>query len=197
MSEKNKSLRMNDDIQKSEHNNPQPYVRIFDRSNVDYYTPDNALDRLLGIIPKNFVIWEPCSGQGHMVRFFEQHGYKVISSDISKGQNFLIYEPDEHYDIIITNPPYNLSDQIINRCYTLGKPWLLLMPFNVLQGKQRVLMFRYKGIQLFLLGERINYIIPEEQQSKRKKQKSVCPFWSIWIGHNIPGYKNNSINYLY
>lgn len=180
-----------------EKNDNGPYVRIFDRDNVDYYTPDNALNRLLDIIPKDYIIWEPCAGEGHIVRFFEKHGYKIISSDIKNDQNFLIYEPSERWDIIVTNPPYKLSDQIIQRCYSLNKPFLLLMPFNVLQGKQRVIMFKAYGITLFLLGERINYIISKEQQQKRKREKSTCPFWSIWVGSKIPGYKSNTINYLY
>lgn len=178
-------------------NSKEPYICNFNPENTEYYTPDNALDRLLKVIPKDSVIWEPCYGDGHIVRFFEKNGYKVISSDIKKGQDFLVYEPQEPYDIIVTNPPYKLSNKILQRCYSLNKPFLLLMPFNVLQGVQRVLMFKHYGITLFLLGERINYIISEQQQSKRKKDKSICPFWSIWIGYKVPGYRNNSINYLY
>lgn len=185
---------MNDAEQKS---NPPPYVRMFDRDNIDYYTPDNALDPLLDIIPKDYIIWEPCAGENHIVDFFKRNKYKVISSDIKDNQNFLNYMPDEPWDIIVTNPPYKLSDQMIQRCFSIGKPFLMLMPFNVLQGKQRIVMFRAYGIQIFLLGERINYIIPKEQQEKRKKEKSTCPFWSLWIGSKIPGRKRDTINYLY
>lgn len=174
-----------------------PYVNSFNKSNFEYYTPDNAIIKLLEIIPKDYIIWEPCAGEGHIVRFFQKHGYKVISSDIKFGQDFLNYKPNEPYDIIITNPPFNISNKIIQRCYSLKKPFMLLVPFNIMQGLHRTTLFQSYGISLFLLGERIDYIIPEENLKQRNGRKSTCPFWSLWIGYKVPKIKNNTINYLY
>lgn len=185
----------NENKESIDSNHKPPYVISFDKFNCEYYTPDNAMVKLLDIIPKEYVIWEPCAGEGHMVRFFERHGYKVISTDIKYGQNFLNFKPDQPYDIIITNPPFNISNKVIQRCYSLKKPFMLLVPFNILQGNQRSILFQSYGISLFLLGERIDYIIPTHRNKNNKK--STSPFWSIWIGYKIPKIKTNSLNYLY
>ena len=116
----------------------------------DYYTPEYAIRPLLDIIPKNYIIWEPCNGQGHISKFFIKHGYKVITSDIKTGQDFLKYEPDEHYDIIITNTPFKNKDVYINRVIELNKPFLLLYPFNVFESPKRIQMFKEKNIIIFI-----------------------------------------------
>ena len=155
----------------------------------DYYTPEYAIRPLLDIIPKNYIIWEPCNGQGHISKFFIKHGYKVISSDIKTGQDFLKYEPDEHYDIIITNTPFKNKDVYINRVIELNKPFLLLYPFNVFESPKRIQMFKEKKISLFLLNRRVNYI------NENSDKKSKSPFYSLWIG-SLPCVEPNHVYYL-
>ena len=155
----------------------------------EYYTPECALEGLLNIVPKNYIIWESCCGERHISKFFEKHGYKVISTDIKTGQDFLTYEPIENYDIIITNPPFKNKDMFIKRCIELKKSFLLLLPISVFESVNRIKMFKENNVTLFLLPKKINYI------TTYKKEKSKSPFWSVWVGC-LPNCEQNKIYYL-
>lgn len=91
----------------------------------DIYTPSYAIEPLLEYIPKGITVWECCDfGKSEITRLLKEHGCNVISTD--KEENFFEYKPTEHFDMIITNPPYSLKDDFIAKCYEWGKPFALL-----------------------------------------------------------------------
>jgi len=54
---------------------------------------------LIPYIPKQYVIWECTSiKESQIVKVLRKHGFKVITSHINEDENFLNYEPKEHYD---------------------------------------------------------------------------------------------------
>lgn len=126
----------------------------------DFQTPAEAIKPLIPYIPKNFVIWECAAGKGNLVKAFENEGYKVIATDILTGQNFLLYEPEEHYDIIVTNPPYSLKNEFLERAYALKKPFAFLLPLTTLESERRQRLFKKFGVELILLNKRINFETP-------------------------------------
>lgn len=79
----------------------------------------------------------------------------MIRSHIDDGKDFFEYEPD-NYDVIVSNPPFSIKDQILKRLYELDKPFAVLLPLNSLQGKNRYQYFK-NGIQLLSFDERIGY----------------------------------------
>src|SRR4051812_43128451 len=93
-------------------------------------TPAYALDPLWPFLPPGATIWEPAAGNGNLSTALREQGHRVITSDILQGrsQNFFSYEPDEPYDMILTNPPYSVKFQWMARCFQLGKPFALLLP---------------------------------------------------------------------
>jgi hypothetical protein len=60
---------------------------------------------------------EPAAGQGAILRVLEEAFPNAVidSGDIGTGQDFLTYPYDPHYDLIITNPPYSLALEFIQR----------------------------------------------------------------------------------
>lgn len=127
----------------------------------EVYTPDYAILPLKKYLEqwrqdKDFTIWCPFDKKdSRFVALFSEWGYKVIYSHIDDGENFFYYEP-ERYDIIISNPPFSLKDDIIKRLYELNVPYAILLPINVLQGQKR---FKYmKDVQLLTFDKRINYM---------------------------------------
>ena len=101
-------------------------------------TPAYAIKPLLDYIPKKWVVWEPTdtTGKSKITEVFRKRGSKVISTG-QKKIDFLKNYPDFKFDCIITNPPYSLKDEFIERCYeyTLeGKKWALLLPLTALEG---------------------------------------------------------------
>jgi hypothetical protein len=73
-----------------------------------FETPENALlllDPVLSTL-EGKVIYEPCCGNGAIVRFLEKRGFTVISRDLyttELKQDYLV-EEDPEYDVLITNP---------------------------------------------------------------------------------------------
>lgn len=64
---------------------------------------------------KPVVVWEPAAGSGKMLRVLEQLDAEVIGTDIDAGQDFMEQNPPPGCDCIITNPPYELATEFIDR----------------------------------------------------------------------------------
>jgi hypothetical protein len=131
----------------------------------DFQSPPWILDALYDAIPRDWVVWEPCAGEGNLVRAFEAHGYEVIGTDILTGQDFLSWKPP-HFDVIVTNPPFSRKNAVIRRCVDLGKPWALLLPPNALESQQRQELFAGGGLDLITLPRRVVFKTPGGKEGK-------------------------------
>ncbi len=105
-----------------------------------YATSPDAVKMLLEREKFHHKILEPCCGLGHISEVLLQHNYKVISTDKNYygygigGKNFLV--DDEYLNQlkgkvdIITNPPYNLAVEIVEKALSLAKHKVaMLFPF--------------------------------------------------------------------
>ena len=127
----------------------------------DFQTPPHALNPLLPYLKKNWTIWECAAGQGNLVKALRGEGYKVISTDILTGKDFLEWEPQK-YDCIITNPPYSLKLEFLERVYLLGKPFAFLLPITALETEERQFFFHCFGLEMILFDRRINFKTPND-----------------------------------
>jgi Zn finger protein HypA/HybF involved in hydrogenase expression len=144
----------------------------------DFQTPPEALDYLLPYLKKDWIIWECASGKGYLAQYLKQKGFKVFISDIvdyaynvgdagippEKYIDFLKDEPPQ-FDCIVTNPPYSLKQQFLERCYQLGKPFALLLPLTALETQKRQRLYAKYGIEIILLPKRINFETPSGRGS--------------------------------
>tara|TARA_R110000868_G_scaffold152302_3_gene376950 strand:- start:1149 stop:1688 length:540 start_codon:yes stop_codon:yes gene_type:complete len=126
----------------------------------DFQTPPEALTPLLPHLKKNWTIWECAAGDGNLVNALRKEGFKVISSDILSGKDFLGWEPKK-YDCIITNPPYSLKQEFLERAYLLGKPFAFLLPLTTFETEKRQNFFRCCGLEVILFDKRINFQTPD------------------------------------
>ena len=89
-----------------------------DKASDEVYTPEYAVLPLLKYLKAfnpNAVIWCPFDMEySKYVKVFERAGYKVIHSHIDEDKNFFYYEPEEHYDVIISNPPIRAGKKIVH-----------------------------------------------------------------------------------
>lgn len=127
----------------------------------NFQTPKEAIDILIPYLKKDWRIWECAWGKGNLFRFLKEEGFDVIGSD--KEQDFLTSEIV--CDCIITNPPYSIKDEFLERAYYLKKPFALLMPLTALEGKRRGSMYKEHGIQLIIPNKRINFETPSGKGS--------------------------------
>lgn len=122
----------------------------------ELYTPYYAVKPIVKYIPKSYRIWCPFDAEwSSFYQTFRENGFDVIRSHIDEGKDFFLYEPGD-YDVIISNPPFNIKDQILERLYNLNKPFAVLLPLNTLQGKTRYKYFK-NGIQILSFDQRIGF----------------------------------------
>ena len=153
-----------------------------DKASDEVYTAAFAVKPLLKYLrgfqqskDREIIVWCPFDlEESEYVKIFQNEGYQVIHSHIEEGKNFFFYEPDE-YDIIISNPPFSIKDDIIKHLYELGKPYAILLPIPALQGQRR---FPYMtNCQALIFDKRINYYTDKE---KKQVQKGVS-FGSFYL----------------
>lgn len=120
------------------------------------YTPFYAVRPLVKYIPKDKIVWCPFDDDwSAFPKVLKENGIRVINSSITKGQNFFDYEPD-HWDILVSNPPYSKNGRVLEKIMSFNKPYALLLPFDILQA-QAYFYFISNNLQLLLFDSRIKY----------------------------------------
>lgn len=123
-------------------------------------TPPYALDLILPYLPEGATIWEPAAGHGMLAEALQLHGFRVVAGDLLTGQNFFEYEPPV-WDVLVTNPPYSIKYDWLERCYALCKPFALLMPIEMLVTRATN-WFMEHGIEVVAPNKRINFHMPNK-----------------------------------
>ena len=126
--------------------------------NDECYTPRYVVKELLPYLPKDKVIWCPFdTEESEFVKVLSEEGLKVVNSHISYGQDYYTYEPN-HWDIIVSNPPFTNKRKIFERALSFNKPFALLMSNTWLNDSAPKVLFREKGLQLLMFRNRIKFL---------------------------------------
>jgi hypothetical protein len=131
----------------------------------DYQTPIAAVKLLIPFLNREWTIWECAQGKGNIVKYLKENGFKVIGTDILTGFDFLKQKPTFNFDCIITNPPYSLKEEFLERAYSFNKPFAFLMPITALEGETRQDLYKKYGLQLIIPNKRINFETPSGKGS--------------------------------
>jgi hypothetical protein len=148
----------------------------------DFQTPAHAVYPLFKYISKAWRVWECSCGRGNIIKSFSDKGYSIFGTDILSGYDFLKYEPDpKTYECIVTNPPYSLKQQFLERAYQLGKPFAFLLPLTTFETGKRQALFDKYGVQVLFFDRRINFETPSGNGSG-------AWFATAWFtyGFNLP-----------
>lgn len=124
-----------------------------EREQFDYYATDpRAVEMLLQMEAFAPVIWEPACGEGHISKVLAAHGYEVISTDLiyrgfgdPEPLNFLEETLDGFEGDIITNPPYSVGLQFVERALESVRPGgkvAMFLKVQFLEGKRRGEFFK-------------------------------------------------------
>ena len=140
-------------------------------------TPPYAAEPLQAILPPHTRIWECAAGEGQLSSALRQQGHTVIESDLLTGRNFFTWQPD-HWECIVTNPPYSVKYHWLERCYDLGKPFALLVPVEMIGAWKAQRLFLRYGVELLLLNRRVNFSMPRRGYSGGGAQFPVL--WLTW-----------------
>lgn len=123
-----------------------------ERQNEDYYaTTPEAAEWLLKLETFKGPIWECASGENHLAKVFEEHGFTVRKSDIVKRADdteivdFLSDDITEWNGDIITNPPYNKATEFVEKAMDIipdGQKVAMFLKLQFLEGKKRRDLFK-------------------------------------------------------
>lgn len=117
----------------------------------EYLTPRYVVEPIVKYLKaKNFeTIWCPFDLEHSLyVRILKENGFKVIHTHIKNGGNFFEIDTKSiKFDCIVSNPPFSLKDEILEKLYEIGKPFAVLLPQNALQSIKRTDLFIKNGLE--------------------------------------------------
>lgn len=118
-----------------------------------------AVKPILKYIPRDWVVWCPFdTEESNFVKMIRANGNKVIHSHISEGKDFYTYEPAEHWDCIVSNPPFTNKRKIFERALSFEKPFALIMANTWLNDSAPKQLFKSKDLQLLMFEKRMKFI---------------------------------------
>lgn len=102
-----------------------------------YPTPQAPIDALLNVM--RFPHWvsfhEPCRGDGAI--YNRMRVLRRSHCEISEGVDYLTYLPDVHHDLIITNPPFSLALEFLQKSLQEADTVIYLLRLNFLGSQKR------------------------------------------------------------
>ena len=135
--------------------------------NDECLTPDYGVRPIIKYIPKDAVVWCPFdTKESEFVKQIRANGNTVIYSHISNGQDFYTWEPKEHWDCIVSNPPFTAKRQIFERALSFNKPFALIMSNTWLNDAAPKQLFKEKDLQLLMFEQRMKFLNNGEMQNK-------------------------------
>lgn len=157
--------------------------KVAGSGNDEFYTPEYAIEPLFNYISTQAVIWCPFdTADSHFVKMFRDRGNRVIASHLRGGYDFFNFEPNEHYDYIISNPPYSLKNEVFERLFTLKAKFAMLVGVvGIFESKNRFGMFKDNDFEIMYFNKRIAYFKSFEEQ----KPSLNPPFSSVYITHGV------------
>lgn len=151
--------------------------------NNEYYTPRYVVELIIPFLKEGSIIWCPADEkQSEFVITLRENGFKVINTHINTGEDFLTYQPDFEFDYIITNPPFSLKIEFLQKCIDYNKPFALLLGLQILSYKTTMTFMHQNDMDLmFPVGSRISF------------NGSAAPFQS---GYFTKGIQKQKIEYV-
>lgn len=148
---------------------PQPKTPEKKQDRDGFYTPRYATEIIIPYIPKNIKnIWDVGAGRHFIGNVLEEFDYRVLYTDIDGNKNnvshnFLTedFQPllkIKNIEMLVSNIPFSLKPEFINRAIEIGLPFCFLMPFDISGYLWE--MFKNKGLQAIVPERRIDFITP-------------------------------------
>ena len=133
-----------------------------DKASDEVYTPAYAVRPIVKYVDmfrRPSIVWCPFdTEESEYVKLIREAGHKVIASHIANGQDFMSWEPEEHWDCIISNPPFGGKRQTFERALSFDRPFALLMALTWLNDSAPKQLFMEKDLQLLMFDKRIKFL---------------------------------------
>lgn len=143
----------------------------------DYMTPKYAWENIKDYIPKK-KIWEAFYGDGNSGTYLHDMGFDVIHRPID-------FFTSNEGEIIVSNPPFSLSKEVMSRLKELDKPFILIMPSSKINTQYVRNLFKDTAdkLQLIIPRKRIQFI--KIVNGKVVEGKNACNFDCFYYCYKI------------
>lgn len=165
----------------------------------DFYATNPAdTTAFLDLIDKEYNlehsnILEPSAGAGHIMRVLQERypsshiiGRDLINRgnpEIETGVDFLTTARDEHFDYVITNPPFAIARDFIDKSLEIGDKVFIFAKLQFLEGRARKEWFSTVPLKyVYVYSYRANpWRNGESRDSNGKKWSSTMAFaWYVF-----------------
>ena len=142
--------------------------RLGVRPKYDHYeTPRHTLMSLIDKHKIKYPILEPCAGYGSVANILKRDG-DVITNDIDPDMecdynyDYLDWNPENEFRTILTNPPFNIAEQIIKKSIQdlrIGGEVIMLLRLDFLGTEKRRMFWKENPAkQIYALSKRPRFI---------------------------------------
>lgn len=151
--------------------------KVAGSGNDEFYTPQYAVLPILKYIKPNSLIWCPFdTKESNFVKLLIKEGHEVIYTHLEENRDF--FELNIECDYIISNPPYSLKTEVLQRLFELGKPFAMLLGVvGLFESQKRFDMFKDNDFEIMYLNRRVSYFKSFEDQ----KPSLNPPFSSVYL----------------
>lgn len=148
--------------------------------NDECYTPAQYVKPILAYIPDHAVVWCPFDTEdSEFVKQIRKAGHRVIHSHISEGKDFYTWQPGEHWDCIVSNPPFTGKRRIFERVLGFNKPFALIMSNTWLNDSAPKQLFKEKDLQLLMFEKRMEFIQKDDKPKNKVTFSSSYYCWNM------------------
>lgn len=156
-----------------------------------YATPPESTVAILKEVALKGSIWEPACGQGHMSEVIKEFypNSKVYSTDlVDRGYaedivDFLDYD-GEKFDNIITNPPFKLAKEFIEKALEYANDKVIMFAkIQLLEGVSRQELFKnHPPKYIYVFTKRQNPLRNGSalDENGKKWASTMCFAWFVW-----------------
>lgn len=136
-------------------------LQIKQRNTDEWFTPPEAVRLIIPYLRRKKYKRILCpfdKEQSEFVQELRRGGFLVTYGHIETGEDFFERTDLEDFDAIVSNPPFSKRQAILERLFTAGTPFAMILNFNGLfDSKRRWDLFRRNRFEIIVPLGRIHF----------------------------------------
>ena len=160
---------------------------LFERGDDFYATPPVAVEALLRVEQLPHSIWEPACGDGAIVNVLRAHGHDVYATDLvergcpdSYPEIDFLMESKCPCEAIVTNPPFKLAEEFLERSLELCPRVVFLLRLAFLESERRSYLLDQGWLARVWVFRKRLPMMNRAGWEGRKANSGMCFAWFVF-----------------
>jgi len=153
-----------------------------------YATHPDSTKALLSVEEIIYPALEPACGEGHISKLL---GEKTVSMDLIDrgygitGIDFLKFDFPEKFNTVITNPPFNLFQEFVQKSLEVAEKKVIMFgKLQALEGIKRASFLQTTPLKTVYVFKKRQQLLPRGKDFKeitgRKSANTMAFAWYVW-----------------